>query len=125
MKVIGTYTRLFVNDLNSVLPFYESLFSEKAAFRIQYPEMNLELAPVGPFLLIAGTNEALEPFRSTSATILVDSLDEFRSYLEAHDAELLRGPRQVPTGINMTVKHQDGTIVEYVEHSAAVNQFRR
>ncbi len=117
MKVLKTLSRLYVNDLNSALEFYEELSGTPTARRIEIPQIGLELAQIGDILLIAGTDEALQPFRSTQATFLVDSLDEFRAYLEEKGAEIIRGPDKVPTGMNMTVRHPDGSVIEYVEHS--------
>lgn len=81
------------------------------------PQIGLELAQIGDLLLIAGTDKALKPFRSAQATFLADSLDEFRAYLEEKGAEIIRGPSKVPTGRNMTVRHPDGSVIGYVEHS--------
>lgn len=67
-------------------------------------------------LLIVSPEQALKPFRSTQATMLVDTLDEFQDYLKEKGAEILRGPNEVPKGRNMTVKHPDGVIIEYIEH---------
>ena len=85
--------------------------------RFKIPQIGLELAQIENILLIAGSDEALKPFRSTQATFLVDSLDEFKAYLKEKGAEIVRGPNKVPTGRNMTVKHPDGSVIEYVEHS--------
>lgn len=117
MKILQTLSRLYVNDLRSVLEFYEELLGSPAAMRFEIPQIGLELAQIKNILLIAGSDEALKPFRSTQATFLVDSLDEFKAYLEERGAKTLRGPNKVPTGRNMTVKHPDGSIIEYVEHS--------
>lgn len=117
MKILQTLSRFYVNDLNSALEFYEELLGSPAAMRFKIPQIGLELAQIGSILLIAGSDEALKPFRSTQATFLVDSLDEFKAYLEEKGAEILRGPDKVPTGRNMTVKHPDGSVIEYVEHS--------
>ena len=46
-----------------------------------------------------------------------NKIDEFRTYLEEKGAEIIRGPNKVPTGRNMTVRHSDGSVIEYVEHS--------
>lgn len=92
-------------------------FRLPAAMRFKIPQIGLELVQIGNILIIAGSNEALKPFRSTQATFLVDSLDEFKAYLEEKGADILRGPNKVPTGRNMTVKHPDDSIIEYVEHS--------
>ena len=46
----------------------------------------------------------------------MDSVVKFRDYLLEHGAVIIRDLKRVPTGINMTMKHPDGTIIEYVEH---------
>ena len=117
MKILKTLSRLYINDLNSTLEFYEELLGTPAAMRFEIPQLGLELAQIGDILLIAGSEEALKPFRSTQATLLVNSLDEFKTYLEEKGAEIIRGPDKVPTGRNMTVRHPDGSVIEYVEHS--------
>jgi hypothetical protein len=117
IKILQTFSRLYINDLDSSLELYEELLSSPAAMRFEIPQIGLELAQIGSILLIAGSDEALKPFRSTQATFLVDSLDEFKAYLEEKGAEILRGPDKVPTGRNMTVRHPDGSVIEYVEHS--------
>jgi predicted enzyme related to lactoylglutathione lyase len=120
MKIIKTLSRLYANDLNTALEFYEELLDTPVAMRFNMPQIGLELAQVGDILLIAGSDEALKPFRSTQATFLVDSVDEFKAYLEEKGAKLIRGPNKVLTGRNMTVRHPDGSIIEYVEHSTAI-----
>ncbi|AKB27592.1 hypothetical protein MSSAC_0902 [Methanosarcina siciliae C2J] len=67
--------------------------------RFDIPQISLELAQIGDILLIAGSDETLKPFRSTQATFLVDSPDEFRAHLEENGAKIIRGPiRFLPTG---------------------------
>jgi hypothetical protein len=67
-------------------------------------------------LLIAGEAAALEPFKATQVTFLVDSLSEWRDFLLKSGAILLKEPKRVPTGMNMLAKHPDGTQIEYVQH---------
>ena len=116
MKVLKILTRFYVHDLDQAIKFYETICATKCLSRFPYPEINLELAFVGDILLICGTAEALQPFRDTQATFLVDALPEYREYLLSHGATIIRDLKEVPTGINMTVKHADGVIIEYVEH---------
>ncbi|WP_434511101.1 VOC family protein [Desulfitobacterium sp. AusDCA] len=116
MKVLKTLIRVYVEDLDSGLSFYENLLGIKARSRFDYPEMKLELATVGDILLIAGSKEALKPFQNTNATFLVDSVEKFRNYLEQQGGKIIRGIKDVPTGWNMIVKHPDGAVIEYVEH---------
>lgn len=119
MKVLRTLHRIYVNDLDSTINFYQSLLGVQVGLRFKLPHLNLELADIGDFLIIAGSEEALKSVRSTVATILVDSVEEFKLHLEELGAKVLRGPNQVPTGKNMTVQHPDGSVMEYVEHELA------
>jgi hypothetical protein len=80
------------------------------SWRVRFAYRDLELARVGDFLLIAGTPEALAPYRNTHATVLVDSLDEVLA-----TGTVLDGPHQVPTGRNVTLRHPGGAVIEYVE----------
>lgn len=116
MKILKILSRLYINNLDQAFEFYENLLGESAAMRFQIPQIGLELAQIGDILLIVGSEEDLKPFRSTQATFLVDSLDDFRAFLEENGSEIIRGPARVPTGRNMTAKHPDGAIIEYVEH---------
>lgn len=109
-------TRIYVQDIESAIEFYEGLFHNKCKLRFKYQEENLELAQVENILILCGSEKSLEPFRDTKATFLVDSVTEFKDYLLMHSAIVIRDVKKVPTGVNMTVKHADGTIVEYVEH---------
>ena len=46
----------------------------------------------------------------------MDSIIEYRDFLLKNGAIIIRDLKEVPTGINMTIKHLDGTTIEYVEH---------
>ncbi len=112
MKIYKVLTRIFLNpeEIDRSISFYENLFGQKCKSRFKYPEKELELAQVGSFLLISGSTNSLKPFRDTKVTLLVDSIDDLKVFLQEQGA---------PTGRNMRVKHMDGLIAEYVEHNAA------
>lgn len=116
MKVKQILNRFYVHDINQAVEFYGNLLNDKCSLRFKYPQVKLELAQVGNILIISGSDEALEPFKSTKCTFLVDSVIEYKDFLLKNGAKIIRDLREVPTGINMTVQHLDGTIVEYVEH---------
>lgn len=116
MKIIQTLNRFYVSDINAAVDFYEKLLDETCGMRFRYPQINLELAQVGGILLIGGPEEALKPFKGTQATFLVDSVTQYKEFLLRNGAFVVRDILKVPTGLNMTVRHADGTIVEYVEH---------
>ena len=116
MKILKILSRIYVNDLNEYLDFYETLLGSKTELRFSMPQSRLELAQIGNILIIAGNEKSLKPFKRTRATILVDSIDQFKTFLEKRGSKIIRGLSKVPTGINMTVQHPDGSIFEYVEH---------
>jgi predicted enzyme related to lactoylglutathione lyase len=116
MKVLQTYIRVYVNDMDKALKFYENLLGQSATLRFKYEAVGLELASVGNLLILAGSDQALEPFRKTVATFRVDSIHEFYDFLIESGCQVIRGLTRVPTGTNLTVQHPDGTIIEYVEH---------
>ncbi|MCO7125507.1 VOC family protein [Sporolactobacillus shoreicorticis] len=116
MKIKKTYFRMYVSNLDEVLPYYEKLLGIHPDLRFKYPEMHLELASIGDFLFVAGKSEDLKTFNTTKVTFMVDALDDFLIYFEQNNFEIIREPRIVPTGKNVTVRHPDGLIAEYVEH---------
>ena len=121
MKVLSMLTRVYLpqDELRSTISFYEELLMQSCSLRFSYADVGLELAQVGSVLLIAGSETALEPFRATHSTFVVDGLGEFQRHLEQAGAQIISHPRSVPTGRNMRVVHPDGLVVEYVEHVPA------
>jgi len=109
--------RLYVkpDNLEKHISFYEKVFGERTSLRFHYPDLRLELAKVGPVLLIAGEEAALAKVSMTAWTCLVDDLQEAKTVLLHQGAQLLEDIKPVPTGWNMRVLHPDGTVVEYVQ----------
>ena len=46
-----------------------------------------------------------------------ESTTKFHEKCSAYFAAVIRDLKEVSTGMNMTVKQADGTVVEYVEHN--------
>lgn len=118
MEIKKVLNRFYVNDIEKAIKFYEKILNEKCSNIFKYSEASLELASIGNILIISGSDEALKPFKDTQATFLVDSITEFKEFLLNNGATIIRDLKIVPSGMNMTVKHFDGTIIEYVEHKA-------
>ncbi|WP_030457865.1 VOC family protein [Kitasatospora sp. NRRL B-11411] len=116
MKILTTLARLYVDDLDRALPALRDLTGQEVGQR--FPYRGVEVAGIGGFLLVAGTDEALAPFRDVQGTVLVDDLDGLQALLDARGGEILSGPNRVPTGRNAVVRHPGGVVLEYVEHSA-------
>ncbi|WP_246150096.1 VOC family protein [Streptomyces qinzhouensis] len=117
MPVLATLARVYVDDLDTALPTFAELTGEQPWLRFGYG--GLELAAVGGYLLLAGEEKDLAPYRGTHATVIVDSLGPVLRIVEQHGGTVLDGPDDVPTGRNLTVRHPGGATVEYVEFHAA------
>lgn len=116
MRIKQVLNRFYVHDAEQSIEFYEKVLNKKCNLRFKYPEANLEIAQVGNILIISGSDESLKPLKDTQATFIVDSIIEFENFLLNHGAIVIKDVKKVPTGMNMTVKHLDGTIVEYIEN---------
>ncbi|GAA2388390.1 VOC family protein [Nonomuraea africana] len=116
MTVLTTYARVYVDDLDTALPTFAALTDSRPGLRFAYRDV--ELASIGGYLLVAGSPEALAPFRNVQATTIVDSLDEVFAVVEQEGGETLDGPNEVPTGRNLTIRHPGGAVIEYVEFDA-------
>ncbi|PKL58471.1 MAG: glyoxalase [Methanomicrobiales archaeon HGW-Methanomicrobiales-5] len=116
MKILTIMTRIYSENRDTTVRFYETLTGQTCSLRFAMPDAGLELAQVGTFLIIAGSEDALKPFRSTTATFLVDSVEEYFHFFTRNNIAIIRPPRPVPTGVNMTIQHPEGTIIEYVQH---------
>lgn len=115
LRILKVMTPIYVNDLEGILPFYEDLLQAKAGNRFYYTAKQLDIAVVGQFLLIGGTNEALANVRNISVSFLVDDISAYKDWLLNNDTVICQDILKVPTGRNMIVKLPDGTIAEYVE----------
>ncbi|MEV7596304.1 hypothetical protein AB0O91_02835 [Kitasatospora sp. NPDC089797] len=113
MKVLATLARVYVDELDAALPTLRELTGEREGLR--FPHAGVEVARIGGLLVVAGTEEALAPFRQVQGTLLVDDLDGLGELLRTLGGELLNGPNQVPTGRNATARHPGGAVFEYVE----------
>jgi predicted enzyme related to lactoylglutathione lyase len=118
MKILQILSRIYLprQQLAASTALYEHLLGVKAHLHFAYEETGLELTQIGSILLIAGSEEALQPFRATTATFLVDDIEAYHQFLLAQGATIVSGPKRVPTGTNMTVIHPDGARIEYVQH---------
>lgn len=115
MKIEMILARLYCDNLDKSIDFYEKLFGYKIQSRFNLPGNSIELARIDNLLLIGGNETDLKEIRKTNATYLVDSIDAFRTFLIENNGKILRDKTIVPTGWNMTAQHPDGAIIEYVE----------
>ncbi|MFD5178150.1 VOC family protein [Nocardia sp. NPDC058379] len=118
MKILETYARLFVADLDRALPVYEKLAGTPADLRFRFE--HAEIAAVGDFLVIAGPEESISAYRTTIGPVIVDDLDAAQQFVTEIGGDITSGPIVSPTGRVVYARHPDGTHVEYVEWSADI-----
>jgi predicted enzyme related to lactoylglutathione lyase len=77
----------------------------------------VELARVGPFLLLAGNTAA---YHDRTATIQVASLAPVLAALQAAGGEVVEGLAPAPNGARRLIaRHPDGAVFEYIETGEA------
>lgn len=116
MKILKIVNRIYVNELDKAVPFYEELFQTKAT-RFNYWDKKLDIAAIGDFLLVSGTDEALALVRDTAICFLVDGIHDYKTWLLENGAVIRHDITKDFSGYNMIVQQPDGTVVEYVEHT--------
>ncbi|HWG73413.1 MAG TPA: ClpX C4-type zinc finger protein [Acidimicrobiales bacterium] len=112
----GALAQVWVPDVETALPLYQRLAGSDDVRRLHSDD--LDLARVGPFLLLTGSTEATAPYRDRVATLLVDDIDEARAALLDAGASLVEGPGDSLAGTHMIARHPDGAVFEYLEESS-------
>jgi catechol 2,3-dioxygenase-like lactoylglutathione lyase family enzyme len=115
-RVEQVLARVYVDDLEAALPLYRRLAADAPVRRFGFRDV--ELAWVGPFLLLAGAPEDLAPFRDRAATVIVDDVEAVAAEVTAAGGELLEGPAPAPNGARLIARHPDGTVFEYLRISS-------
>jgi len=101
--------RVFVPDLDAAVPLYEELAQARAE---RFGFRDVQLARVGPFLLLAGNTAA---YRDRTATVQVASLAPVLAAFQAAGGEVIEGPAPAPNGARLIARHPDGAVFEYIE----------
>ena len=130
LRVREVQVRLFVpaDRLHETVAFYKALTGGRCTLHFPFPERGLELAsvssPAVSFLIVAGDEASLSPFRETKLTMLVEDIETVAPALLALGAEELQPVTPVPTGFQTRARHPDGLVVEYVQHTEAADRYR-
>ncbi len=122
MQILRTLARAHVTPerLNEMIAFYERITQENCALRFRIADLDIEVAMVASFQIVAGSNAALAPFQGVTVAFFVDSVVAFEDMLASAGAEILSASRQGPHGKYMIVRHPDGLVAEYAD--AAVSE---
>jgi predicted enzyme related to lactoylglutathione lyase len=109
-NITGVIARVFVEDVDVAVPFYQRLAGVTDVRRFRFRDV--ELAGVGPFLLLGGNTA---PYRDRVATVLVKQLAPVVAELERGGGQVLEGPAPTPNGARLIARHPDGSVFEYIE----------
>jgi hypothetical protein len=130
LRIREVLIRVFVSPerLRSTVSYYKALTGGRCSLHFPFPERGLALAavssPAASFLVIAGSAEALAPFRTTQLTVVVEDIRSVAEQLVPLGAVELQPVTPVPTGYQTRFRHADGLVVEYVQHTEAADAFR-
>lgn len=108
-NIISVLARVFVDDLDEALPFYEALTGSTAQ---RFGFRDVELARVGHFLLLAGNTAS---YRDRVATVEVAELSPVLQAVDAEGGAIVEGPTDGPNGRRLIAQHPDGAVFEYIE----------
>ncbi|MEG3626691.1 VOC family protein [Streptomyces poriticola] len=112
MDILGATLRIYVDDLDQAIPFYEGLAGGRAH---RFERGGVEVAAVGCFLLMSGPEEQLSLLRRVAATVAVTDVEEACRVLGGLGADIIAGPVATPAGRNLIARHPDGAVYEYVD----------
>jgi hypothetical protein len=112
--------RVFVDSIDDALPLYEELAGQTEVRRFSFGD--IELAWVGSFLLLAGSEEALTPYRDRVASIIVGDIEQVATIVERYGGQLVEGPDSAPNGKRLIARHRDGSVFEYLQIAAPAGE---
>lgn len=113
-NITAVIARIVVSDLDAAITFYRALAEAEHVQRFSFA--GVDLASVGPFLLLAGPNA--ERFSDRTATLVVADLEQVLRHLNDAGGAVLEGPTPGPNGDRLIAKSPDGAIFEYIEAPA-------
>lgn len=108
-NITGVIARVYVDDIDAALPLYQRLTGVTDVNRFTFRDV--ELASVGPFLLLSGNTAN---YRNRVATIEVAALEPVLKSLAETGGEVLEGPAPTSNGSRLIARHPDGSVFEYI-----------
>ncbi|MEV6258544.1 VOC family protein [Nocardia sp. NPDC051929] len=108
-NITAIIARVIVENIDAALPLYQDLADADDVHRFAFRDV--ELASVGPFLLISGNTSS---YRNRVATLAVKQLAPVIAALDQAGGEILEGPAPTPNGDRLIARHPDGSVFEYV-----------
>ncbi|MGT2425097.1 VOC family protein [Amnibacterium kyonggiense] len=116
MVIRAVLARVEVDDLETAIDQYRRIAGVDAVRRFTHG--SIELAWIGPFLLLHGPRRALEAARRT-ATLIVDDMLEAEERIVRSGGRTLEGPADGPNGRRLIAEFPEGAVFELIAPSAA------
>jgi len=113
--ILKTYTRIVTSNLEDSLKPLKMLVGREPDLRIPLPEIGVELVAIGDFFIIAGSTDAIAPFRNVLGPVIVDDLETTQAMLEKGGAESTTPISKVSTGRLLFSHHLGGIVIEWLE----------
>jgi predicted enzyme related to lactoylglutathione lyase len=120
----SVFARAFceVRDLEMTVRFYEALTSVPLDQDISLPAAGVHVVDVGGFLIVALDPQLLNVDRreiaaKTPVTVIFANVHAAVRRALSQGAEIVQDRSVVPHGAGYRIRHADGMIVEYPEHS--------
>ena len=110
-NITAVLARVVVPDLDAAIPLYQALSGAPEVQRFTFADV--ELAGVGPFLLLSGPHAAR--YNNRVATLLVNDLGPVIRDITEAGGDILDGPSPAPNGARLIARNPDGVIFEYIE----------
>ncbi|PPJ25427.1 glyoxalase [Nocardia nova] len=108
-----TYARVLTNDVNGTVEVLRELVGRAPDFQVTFGRFDIAL--IGDFCVVAGTDEALARYRGTVGPVIVADLDATLTLLERAGGEVTVPPFEGPAGRGFLIRHPDGVEFEYVQ----------
>lgn len=112
MAITAVLARIEVDDLEAAIGRYRRFAAVEDVRRFGFGP--IELAWVGPFLLLSGPADALAAARRT-ATLIVDDMAEAADLVARSGGTVLEGPALGPNGARLIAELPGGAVFELIE----------
>lgn len=112
-NITAVLARVVVDDLDQAIPLYQALAGGEPVQRFDF--RGVQLASVGPFILLAGADVA--EYADRTATLLVQDIKRIASAIVQAGGDIIEGPSPGPTGDRLIARNPDGAVFEYIQRS--------